>query len=246
MIILVSNDDGINSPGLDVLAKTLKKLGEVWIVAPNQDRTAVSHSLTLHRPLRVEEIRAKYFSVDGTPSDCIYIGTNRILKRPPDLVVSGINQGGNLGDDINYSGTVSAAMEGALLGIPSFAISLASPNNFTFQPSAKIAYRLAERIMEKGLPANTFLNVNVPAVPEKKLRGYRITRQGKKNYSNVVVEKTDPRGRKYYWIGGEERGFEEIEASDVLAVLNNYVSVTPLLLDLTNYSCLDELRKWKL
>jgi len=133
-----------------------------------------------------------------------------------------------------------------LLGIPSFAISLASPNNFTFQPSAKIAYRLAERIIEKGLPPNTFLNVNVPGVSENKLRGYRITRQGKKNYSNVVVENTDPRGRKYYWIGGEERGFEKIEASDVLAVLKGYVSVTPLLLDLTNYSCLNELQEWKL
>ncbi len=246
MIILVTNDDGINSPGLHSLAEALKGLGEVWVVAPDRDRTAVSHSLTLHRPLRVDEIKSNYFSVNGTPSDCINIGANRIMKRVPELVVSGINQGSNLGEDINYSGTVSAAMEGALLGIPSFAISLASKNNFAFQPSAKIAYRLAKKVIENGLPPNTFLNVNVPGVSEKKLRGYQITRQGKKIYSKVIIEKTDPRDRKYYWIGGGEQGFKDIEASDVKAVSNNYVSITPLLLDLTNYSCLDELRKWKL
>ncbi|UCD84469.1 MAG: 5'/3'-nucleotidase SurE [Deltaproteobacteria bacterium] len=246
MIILVSNDDGINAPGLHTLAQALEDLGEVWIVAPDRDRTAVSHSLTLHRPLRIEQIGQRKFSVNGTPSDCINIGTHQILERAPDLVVSGINQGSNLGDDINYSGTVSAAMEGALLGIPSFAISLDTTNHCGFEPAAKVAFRLAEKIIENGLPPDTFLNVNVPGVQESEFRGYRITRQGKKNYSIKVVEKTDPRDRKYYWIGGEEQGCDEIEASDASAVLNNYISVTPLLLDLTNYSCLDKLRKWKL
>ncbi|HCY19768.1 MAG TPA: 5'/3'-nucleotidase SurE, partial [Deltaproteobacteria bacterium] len=161
-MILVSNDDGIHSEGIKALARALKRVGDVFVVAPDRERSAASHSLTLHRPLRVEKIGINSYAVDGTPTDCINIAVNGILKKRPDLVVSGINKGGNLGDDVTYSGTVSAAMEGTLLGIPSFAISLVSRENFYFNIAAKFAARLARHILKKGLPKDTLLNVNVP------------------------------------------------------------------------------------
>ncbi len=244
-LILVSNDDGIYSDGILTLAKALKQIARVVVVAPDRERSAVSHSLTLQRPLRIERVRPGYYAVDGTPTDCVNLAINKFLKEKPSLVVSGINKGGNLGDDITYSGTVSAAIEGTLLGVPSFAVSLVSRDDFKFKVAAKVAVALAKEILTKGLPKDTLLNVNVPNVDEKDIKGVKLTKQGKRIYSDAVIEKVDPRGKKYYWIAGEEIGYERIRGSDILAVKNNYISITPLHLDLTNYKSLRELKKWE-
>lgn len=244
-LILISNDDGIHSEGLHFLAKALKKIARVVIIAPDRERSGVSHSLTLQRPLRVDRVKPGVYAVDGTPTDCINLAVNRILKEKPALVASGINKGGNLGDDITYSGTVSAAIEGRILGIPSFAISLVSRNTFQFDISSQIAAEIAKEILDKGLPEDTLLNVNVPNVGESEIRGIKITRQGKRIYKDAVIEKTDPRGRKYYWIAGEEIGFENRRGTDILAVNDNYISITPLHLDLTNYRSVKILKYWE-
>ena len=246
-MILVTNDDGIQSKGIIALAKALREIGDVFAVAPEIEQSAVAHSLTLHRPLRVERIRKNFYAVDGTPADCIHLGVNIILPERPRLIVSGINKGGNLGDDIIYSGTVSAAFEGTLLGIPSFAISLVSRSHFKFDVAARFALKVARRIIERGLPKNTFLNINVPNLDEKEIKSYRITHQGRLIHSgDEVIEKVDPRGRKYYWIGGGQLIFERGGNTDVEAVSKSCISITPLNLDLTNYPSIRELRKWKL
>ena len=241
--ILISNDDGINSEGLHKLHETLKELGEVFVVAPDRDQSAVSHSLSLYRPLRIEQISDNVYTVDGTPTDCVNIAVNGILKdREIDIVVSGINKGENLGDDITYSGTVSAAMEGALLGVPSIAVSLATKVDFNFEAAAYYAKLIAEYVLRSNLPPATILNVNVPHMPKGDIRGVLVTRQGKRVYGEPIVEKVDPRGKKYYWIGGYELGSVDIENSDITAVKDGYVSVTPISLDLTDYGFLDKLR----
>jgi len=241
--ILISNDDGINSEGLHKLHETLKELGEVFVVAPDRDQSAVSHSLSLYRPLRIEQISDNVYTVDGTPTDCVNIAVNGILKdREIDIVVSGINKGENLGDDITYSGTVSAAMEGALLGVPSIAVSLATKVDFNFDAAAHYAKLIAEYVLRSNLPPATILNVNVPHMPKGDIRGVLVTRQGKRVYGEPIVEKVDPRGKKYYWIGGYELGSVDIENSDITAVKDGYVSVTPISLDLTDYGFLDKLR----
>lgn len=241
--ILISNDDGINSEGLHKLHETLKELGEVFVVAPDRDQSAVSHSLSLYRPLRIEQISDNVYTVDGTPTDCVNIAVNGILKdRKIDIVVSGINKGENLGDDITYSGTVSAAMEGALLGVPSMAVSLATKVDFNFEAAAYYSKLIAEYVLHSKLPTSTILNVNVPHMPQGDIRGILVTRQGKRVYGEPVVEKVDPRGKKYYWIGGYELGSIDIENSDIAAVKGGYVSVTPIGLDLTDYGFLEKLR----
>jgi 5'-nucleotidase len=241
--ILVSNDDGINSEGLHKLVEALRCLGEVVAVAPDREQSASSHSLTMHRPLRLREAGSGLYEVDGTPTDCILLGVNCVFKgRPPDLVVSGINKGGNLGDDIAYSGTVSAAMEGARLGIASFAISLFSRADFRFQVAADFAVRLSRWIIKKPIRDPILLNVNVPNIIKEEIRGVRITRQGRCIYNGVVVEKTDPRGEKYYWIGGEEPGFHPTQDSDIEAVKGGWVSVTPLKMDLTDVEAMAHLK----
>lgn len=244
--ILVSNDDGIHSEGIKTLARALKRVGEVFIVAPDRERSAASHSLTLHKPLRVEKIGPNAYAINGTPTDCINLAVNGILKKRPDLVVSGINKGGNLGDDVTYSGTVSAAMEGTLLGIPSFAISLVSISreNFDFKNAARFAARLARFILKNRLPKDTLLNINVPDVDE--IKGYRITKQGKRLYGDAIVEKVDPRGKKYYWIGGDILKWEGGEDTDFKAITSNFISITPVHLDMTNYASFKELHKWKI
>ena len=244
--ILVSNDDGIHSEGIKALARALKRVGEVFIVAPDRERSAASHSLTLHKPLRVEKIGPNAYAINGTPTDCINLAVNGILKKRPDLVVSGINKGGNLGDDVTYSGTVSAAMEGTLLGIPSFAISLVSISreNFDFKNAARFAARLARFILKNRLPKDTLLNINVPDVDE--IKGYRITKQGKRLYGDAIVEKVDPRGKKYYWIGGDILKWEGGEDTDFKAITSNFISITPVHLDMTNYASFKELHKWKI
>ncbi len=242
--ILISNDDGINSKGLHRLHEALSELGDVFVVAPDRDQSAVSHSLSLYRPLRLEQATERVYTVDGTPTDCINLAINGIMNdHRPDLVVSGINKGENLGDDITYSGTVSAAMEGTLLGVPSIAISLAGKNDYNFDAACYYSLKISKYVLENKLPKDTLLNVNVPGIDKEEIKGVMVTRQGKRLYEEPVVEKTDPRGRKYYWIGGDALDFIHIENSDIVAVNEGYVSVTPITLDLTDFNFMDNLRK---
>jgi len=245
LLILVTNDDGVHSPGLTVLARSLAELGRVVVVAPDRERSAVGHALTLHAPLRAEEIRPDVFAVDGTPTDCVNLGIHGLLAEKPRLVVSGINRGGNLGDDITYSGTVAAAMEATLMGVPAFAVSLEGERfrEEDFGPAGILARKLGAVLLEKGLPLDTFLNVNVPAGCP---RGVRLTQQGKRRFTDLVVEKLDPRGRKYYWIGGGEIGFHDVPGSDFHAVHRSFISITPLHLNLTNHRAFTLLDKWGL
>ncbi len=242
MAILLSNDDGVASEGLRALQVTLASLDEVWVVAPDRDQSAVSHSLTLQRPLRIEEVGPRTFAVDGTPTDCVNLALNGILRERPRLVISGINLGANLGDDITYSGTVSAAMEGTLLGVPGIAVSLVGTERFDFAPAADFTCRLAARLLRDPLPPDTLLNVNVPALPAAEIKGFAFTRQGKRRYGDAIVEKVDPRGKKYYWIGGGQLDFVDAEGTDFSAVQRGLISVTPLHLDLTNYRSLEQLQ----
>ena len=247
LIILATNDDGIRSKGMIVLAKALQGLGDVFVVAPDREKSAVAHSLTLHRPLRVEKIKKNFYAVDGTPADCVHLGVNSILPERPRLIVSGINKGGNLGDDITYSGTVSAAFEGTLLGIPSFAISLVSRSHFKFDGAARFAAKVARQIIEKGLLKDTLLNINVPNLDEEKIKTYKITQQGRWVHNgSAVIEKVDPRGKKYYWIGGGELVFDKRRGTDFEAVSRGCISITPLHLNLTHYPSIGPLRKWRL
>ena len=244
-IILVSNDDGVQSEGIAALAEAMKSIGTVYIVAPDRERSASSHSLTFSHPLRIEKLGPRTYSVDGTPTDCVNIGVNKILSgKRVAMLVSGVNKGANLGDDITYSGTVSAAMEGTILGIPSMAFSVVTRNKFRYDVVSQFAVTLVRKVLEQGLPDDTLLNVNVPNLPKEKISGIRITRMGKRLYGDVIVEKKDPRGRKYYWIGGDYLSTEEAPGSDIEAIAEDYISITPIHLDLTNYSALRILRKW--
>jgi len=235
MKILVTNDDGIHAEGLRTLAEAMRALGDVTIVAPDREQSATSHSLTLHRPLRIRTISDGILTVDGTPTDCVLLGVHGFLKEKPDLVVSGINHGPNMGNDVLYSGTVAAASEGAALGIPSVAISLASWEPKSFEPAGRVVASLVPRLLEWGFPAGKCVNVNIPTVPWEEIRGVRVTRLGSRVFRDQIVEKTDPRGKRYYWIGGEDPTWAHDDASDFAAVSEGYVSVTPLTFELTNY-----------
>lgn len=244
-LILISNDDGITARGITTLAEHLKDLGDIWVVAPNQERSAQSHAITLDRPLRAVERQPQWWAIDGTPADCIYLATLHLLPRAPDLVVSGINHGYNLGSDFFYSGTVAAAVEAAIRGFPAFAISLGrGPDKEMFVPAARFAHALAHAILTEGLPSKTLLNVNVPNAGP--LRGYRWTRLGQRVYRDQVDVRADLRGRRYYWIGGPELEAEDVPGSDTEAVKGQIVSVTPLDLDLTSHTMLDCLPGWRL
>ena len=243
--ILVSNDDGYMSEGLRALAAAMEPLGEVWVVAPEAEQSASSHAISIHRPLRIREVRERWYAVDGTPTDCSYIAINHLMKDGrPDLMLSGINHGPNLADDVTYSGTVAAAMEASILGVPAIAFSLVSRGGgMDFGPAARFAHRLAEAALGQDLPRDLLLNVNIPGGIEPK--GYAITRLGKHSYGFEVVEKVDPRGRKYYWIGGNEYQHEDIPGSDCNAVLREgIVSVTPLHLALTANEMRPLVEKW--
>ncbi len=246
-IILVTNDDGINSSGLISLYNSMKKLGDAYIVAPDRERSAVSHSLTMHRPLKVEQVNHHIYSINGTPTDCVAIGVNKILPEKPAFIVSGINKGANLGDDITYSGTVSAAIESTIMGIPAFAISLVikkkSESPLYFDTAAKIAIEIGKYILKNSLPYDTLLNVNVPNLPEEDIKGIKFTRQGKHIYDESIHETFDPSGEKYYWIGGGNPYWEHGDDTDIQAVKDNYVSITPIHLDLTNYEALEFLKE---
>jgi 5'-nucleotidase len=234
--ILVTNDDGYRSEGIHALARALREIGEVTTVAPMTEASAIGHALTLRHPLRLESIDERVFGVDGTPTDCVNVAIAHVFKSLPDLVVSGINKGWNLGDDVTYSGTVAGALEGALLGIPSIGVSLRQtrgPYDFTF--AARAAAVLADAILQRPLPARTFLNINVPKGQPK---GYRVTVQAKRNHVTSVAERHDPKGRPYYWIEEGQNEWEPHDRSDYQAVRDGYVSVTPLHPDLTAHHAL--------
>jgi len=240
-LILVTNDDGVQSEGIHVLAEAMKALGDVVVVGPLQEASAIGHALTLRRPLRIETIREGVYAVDGTPTDCVNLGCEIILKRLPDLVVSGINKGWNLGDDITYSGTVSGALEGALLGAPGIAVSLRRTPDYDFGPSAAAAATVARMVLSQGIPPRTFLNINVPTGMPK---GLRVTTQAKRNHVTQIDSRTDPRGNAYYWI---EEALDEYHPdsgrTDYEAVMAGYASVTPLQPDMTAYDVVDRLIK---
>ncbi|RMF60952.1 MAG: 5'/3'-nucleotidase SurE [Calditrichaeota bacterium] len=248
MKILLTNDDGINAPGLLALHEELTKVGDVTVVAPDSERSAVGHAITLSDPLRVWnfEKNGRFFgyAVNGTPADCVKIAYWALLKEKPDLVVSGINLGSNTGINVIYSGTVSAATEGTILEIPSFAVSLTTYRDPHFDYAAKFSRKLAKIVAEKGLPRGTFLNVNIPSVREEEITGVVISRQGLANYEERFDRRIDPQNRVYYWLTGKKVELEEDNDVDDRAILNNKVSITPLHYDLTNYRFLDELRSW--
>jgi 5'-nucleotidase len=239
--VLLSNDDGIHAAGLLALAQAFEG-HEVWTVAPDREQSAQSHAITLARPLRMTEVDPRRFAVDGTPTDAVYLGLNEVLKsQRPDVVVSGVNHGFNLGDDIFYSGTVAAAMEGALLGIHAIAVSLADGER-DFGHVARFAASLADRLVSRPPPAPTLLNINAPGGP---IRGYRFCRLGHRSYGSGVSQNRDPRGKPYYWIGGSEATSEETPGTDCHCVCaEKLVSVTPLHLDATHHPMLEELRNW--
>lgn len=247
MKILVTNDDGIYAPGINILVEALARLGEIAVVAPDRERSAVSHALTLHHPLRAECVAPGRFAVDGTPTDCVNLGIHSLLDFHPDLVISGINRGANLGDDVTYSGTVAAAMEATLMGIPAFAISLdCRQQQGDYLAAACFAATLAGKVVTNGLPKDTFLNVNVPDCPTELLQKPLITVQGKRRYEGTIVDKVDPRGRSYYWIGTADLDFLDIDGSDYAAISRNHISVTPLHLDMTNHRSIATLKGWGL
>lgn len=241
MDILVTNDDGIHAPGLHALADAVRTLGDVTIIAPDREQSATSHSLTLHRPLRLNHLEPDILSVDGTPTDCVLLAVHGFLKRRPGLVISGINHGPNMGEDVSYSGTVSAAIEGTFLGIPSIAVSLNAWTPQDFAPAQKIVRHLVRSLFARGIPPRLCLNINIPALPLGEIRGLKVTRLGRRVYHDVIVEKRDPRGKLYYWIGGEDVTWEDDETSDWHAVRSGLVSLTPLSLELTDYRSMVEL-----
>ncbi|MFN8057758.1 MAG: 5'/3'-nucleotidase SurE [Vicinamibacterales bacterium] len=233
--ILVTNDDGVHSEGIHALADALRRLGAVTIVAPTGESSAIGHALTLARPLRLETIGEEVFAVDGTPTDCVNIAVTKVLASPPDLVVSGINKGYNLGDDITYSGTVAGALEGTLLGIPSIAVSLERSSTPDFAVAAATTAGIAEDVLAFGLPPRTLLNINVPRRPT---RGWRVTVQAKRNHVTSVVEAVDPRSRAYFWIEEGQNDWEPHDLSDYQAVRDGWISLTPLHPDMTHHAAL--------
>jgi 5'-nucleotidase len=234
--ILVTNDDGYRSEGIRALAEALRAVGDVTIVAPMTEASAIGHALTLRHPLRLEQIDDHTFGVDGTPTDCVNIAITQVFKSLPDVVVSGINKGYNLGDDITYSGTVAGALEGALLGIPGVAVSLrATRGEYDFSFAARAAAVVTDGVLRRPLPARTFLNLNVP---KGEPHGYRATVQAKRNHVTSVAERHDPKGRPYYWIEEGQNDWEPHDRSDYQAVRDGYISVTPLQADLTAYDAL--------
>jgi 5'-nucleotidase len=235
--ILVTNDDGYFSPGIQALAAALSALGQVTVVAPKSEMSAVGHALTLRRPLRLEVIADGVFAVDGTPTDCVNIAVSEVLQSPPDLVVSGINKGCNIGDDVTYSGTVAGALEGALLGFPAMAVSLQFTRGEAqeFEPAARIAVEVATELLARPLPARSFLNVNVPL---GEIRGIRATSQARRNHITKIDRRTDPRGQAYFWIEEAQDDWQPHDRSDYQAVRDGYVSITPLHPDLTDHAAL--------
>jgi 5'-nucleotidase len=248
MRILLSNDDGVHSIGLKILQKELRKLGDVWVVAPLEEKSTTGHSLTLHKPLRLIEMDHRFYGVSGSPADCVYLGIRQVLKTMPDIVVSGINRGANLGQDVYYSGTVSAAREACILGIPALAVSLAvdfaslkDESKLNYLAAAKAAAQLIRQMKSLELPQHTLLNLNVPDRPFGKLKGLKLARQGFRYYSGSILRRKDHRGKDYYWVGGQYKGFKREHGTDCNAVEEGYATLTPLKLDSTDLDYLLEL-----
>jgi len=239
--ILITNDDGIHSPGIKALQEVLSRVGETVTIAPDRDNSAVSHSLTMHRPLKIDKLGDNLYTVDGTPTDCVAVGLKKILKTPPDLLVSGINNGANLGDDISYSGTVSAAIEGTMYGIPSIAISVGGEIPLDFRAATKVAECMAIKALKNRLPLNTLLNINVPSGVS--YHSIRVTRQGRRLWEDSIHETLDPRGKTHYWIGGGTPLSDPGEDTDVHVFSSGSVSITPIHLDLTNHEGIEYLKK---
>lgn len=252
MHILVTNDDGVHAEGIRVLALELEKLGKVTVVAPDRERSATGHAITMHHPLRVEEVKLAgtergAYMVNGTPSDCVKLGIEALSAERVDLVVSGINRGPNLGTDVLYSGTVSGALEAAISGLPAFSISLAAHEEWPYEYAAKFARALAEEILtRRELPPGTLLNVNVPCLEPSEINGVKITRLGLRRYKKVFDQRIDPRGKTYYWLAGEVVDLDDDPDADTTAIRNNYISITPLYFDLTQHSLIPRLREWDL
>jgi 5'-nucleotidase len=251
--ILLTNDDGIFAEGLQELVKQFQKIAEeLYVVAPNHEQSATGHAITMHRPLRAEKVKYQHspevnaWSVNGTPADCVKLAVESILPVKPDLVVSGINRGDNLGTDVLYSGTVSAAIEAAILGLPAIAVSLAEFNEPVYDYAAEFICKLAHRLLEKGIWPDTLLNVNVPGCGRENMRGVALTRLGVRQYRNSFEERTDPRGRSYYWLAGELVESADDDDTDVAAVKKCKISVTPIHFDLTNHEILARLKDWRI
>jgi 5'-nucleotidase len=245
MRILVTNDDGIHSPGITALAKALAAIGDVWIVAPDRERTAVAHAVTLHKPLRLNQMAPRIFSVNGTPVDCVNLALLKVMPKPPAIIVSGINRGVNLGDDVLYSGTVSAAMEGTILGVPSVAVSQEGLDKFRFDVGAIYAASVVRLVLAHGLPSETLLNVNIPNRAQRGISGVRVTCLSRRRFHNPIIEKLDPHGRKYYWIAGKRVSWSRSKDADHEAIEEGFVSITPIRLDSTHHGVLDHFRAWE-
>jgi len=243
MKVLLSNDDGYQAEGLSTLALALADLAELTIVAPDRNQSGASHSLTLELPLRASRTRDGIYYVNGTPTDCVHLAITGLLDHEPDIVISGINHGANLGDDVLYSGTVAAAMEGRFLGLPAVAISLTGAHHH-FDTAGQVIRTLFQHLARHPLPARTILNINVPDLPFGQVRGFRATRLGYRHRSEPVIESTDPKGRPIYWVGAPGNGQDAGPGTDFHAIENGYVSVTPLQFDLTRHSVLPELGEW--
>ena len=251
MNILITNDDGIYAEGLLMLAREISKIAKVTVVAPDRERSATAHAITMHKPLRVEKAELRNCSVEswmvnGTPSDCVKLALDALLNDAPDLVLSGINRGPNLGTDVIYSGTVSAAIEAAIYGIPAVAVSVAAYENVSYEYPAQFVRKLCEVLKEKQFPKDTLLNVNIPPLDVEDIAGVLITRLGSRKYKNCFDRRQDPRGKTYFWLTGEVVEDLEDETSDVWAIKNNYISITPIHFDLTNYEVIDSIKKWEL
>jgi 5'-nucleotidase len=242
--ILITNDDGIHSEGIIALENALSDIGDVYVVAPASEMSGASHSLTLARPLRIRQIDARHWTIDGTPTDCVTLALNRILpaEQRPHICASGINHGPNLGDDATYSGTVAGALEATILGVPGLAFSLVASRNADFTESIKVAKQITQKAIDEGLPEGTLLNINIPKGAPK---GIRITKQGFKNARPVISEHIDPRGKPYYWIGELREGFHAEGGTDFEAIDEGFVSVTPMRSDLTNHGAIELLRYWE-
>ena len=241
-LILVTNDDGVHAPGIEALADGLAGLGELWVVAPDREASASSQSLTLKHPLRAEKVESGVFAVDGTPADCVNLAIVKLLPRRPSLVVSGINRGGNMGDDVFYSGTVGAAREATFFGIHAIAVSLAARADLDYSPASRFARRLAKMVLERGLPEHTLLNVNVPP---GKPTGVAVTVQGRRSHEGTILEGLDPRHRTYYWIEEGRDNWVSDEMSDIFAVRAGLISVSPLQTDTSNHRAVAPLRDWQ-
>lgn len=242
MKILISNDDGVHAPGLNILAKALSAIAEIVVVAPDRNRSGASNSLTLDQPLRIKHLENRFISVEGTPTDCIHLALTGLLDEMPDIVVSGINAGSNLGDDVFYSGTVAAAMEGRFLGIPAIAVSLAGTEHYA--TAAEVAKQIVLRLHHEPIPAKTILNVNVPDVAAKELKGFEIARLGTRHNAEKTLPAKDPRGHTIYWIGPAGPEQDAGVGTDFYAISQQKVTITPLQLDLTHYSVCKQLEKW--